>query len=370
MMVGPSFGSPLCETFGRKIVFLITTPIFALFILGSGYSESITPLVVCRFFAGVFASPNIGNASATITDYTAGRYRAVSLAFYYSIPFLGAVLGPLIGGFLVEYKDWRWTQWTTLFFIIAFYFPVVLPKETYKKTILQRRAKRQGHLHSGTEIRPTFLQSAKHFATSLLLRPIHMLFTEPIVTLVCLYNGFMFGLMYTFVVASPWVFQHYYGFSLTGQSLSFLGLIVGTMVAPVPLIAIDLYIYQPRLKRWRTTQQQETNLSFPPENRLFPSLIAAPILPAALLVFGWTSRPTIPYMVPIVFQGISILASLLIYASANLFMLDTYGPLYGASAAGAAMLTRYGLSAAFPLFALKMYKGQLNKGTGTSTFLF
>lgn len=90
---GPLFGAPLCETFGRKVVYLTTTPIFALFIVGAGFSKSAVSLVICRFFAGVFAAPAIGNASATITDYTAGRYRGVSLAFYYSIPFFGAVCG-------------------------------------------------------------------------------------------------------------------------------------------------------------------------------------------------------------------------------------------------------------------------------------
>lgn len=90
---GPLVGAPLSETFGRKAVFMTTTPIFALFILGSGLSQTVTSLVFCRFFAGVFAAPAVSNASATITDYTAGKYRAVSLAFYYSIPFFGALLG-------------------------------------------------------------------------------------------------------------------------------------------------------------------------------------------------------------------------------------------------------------------------------------
>lgn len=89
---GPLIGAPLSETFGRKAVFLTTTPICALFILGAALSQSITSLIICRFFAGVFAAPAVSNASATITDYTAGRYRAVSLSFYYSIPFLGSTL--------------------------------------------------------------------------------------------------------------------------------------------------------------------------------------------------------------------------------------------------------------------------------------
>lgn len=361
---GPLIGSPLCETCGRKLVFLATTPLFALFILGAGFSKSVASLIVCRFLAGVFASPAISNASATIADYTAGKYRAISLAFYYSIPFFGAVFGPLVGGFLVEYKGWRWTQWTTLFFIVTFYIPVCFGRETYKKTILQRRAKRLGLQGPSSRPKRTIIQSISYFVTTLFFRPLHMLITEPIVALVCLYNAFMFGLMYTFVVASPWVFEHYYHFSLTGQSLSFLGLTTGTITAPISLILLDTYLFQPRLKSWQaacvqaqTEASSEPQPRFPPENRLFPAFIGAPLLPAALAVFAWTSRPSIHWIVPIIFQGISIHASLLIYASASVFMLDAYGPLYGASAAGAAMLSRYSLSTAFPLFALKMYQG-------------
>lgn len=92
MALGPCIGAPMSETFGRKVVFLVTAPIFGLFILGAGLSTNITSLIICRFFAGVFASPAISNASATIVDYTAPRYRANSLSFYYSIPFFGAVL--------------------------------------------------------------------------------------------------------------------------------------------------------------------------------------------------------------------------------------------------------------------------------------
>ena len=36
--------------------------------LGAGFSQGPASLIVCRFFAGVFASPAISNASATIVS--------------------------------------------------------------------------------------------------------------------------------------------------------------------------------------------------------------------------------------------------------------------------------------------------------------
>lgn len=64
-----------------------------------------------------------------------------------------------------------------------------------------------------------------------------------------------------------------------------------------------------------------------------------------------------------------MMSSVVVYAPSNLFMMDAYGPLYGASAAGAAMLSRYTLSAAFPLFSLQMYE-TLGVGWATSILAF
>lgn len=362
MAFGPLIGSPLSETAGRKVVLMITTPLFAVFTMGSGFAPTVATLIACRFFAGVCAAPAIGNASATITDYTAGRYRAVTMSFYYTLPTFGAVFGPLIGGFIVQSRGWRWTQWAIIFFIIAFYVPFLFTKETYKKTILQRRAKKM-NIEGPPIPQRTPTEALRYYATYLFLRPAHMLLTEPIVSFVCLYSGFQFGIMYTFIAASPWVYQTYYNLDLTSQSLSFLGLSLGTLMATLPLILLDHFIYQPKLNAFRQIQQE--NERFPPEHRLYPAMLASPLLPTFLLIFAWTAEYRIHWICPIIFQGLTMTSSVMIYAPSNLFMMDAYGPLYGASAAGASMISRYGLSTAFPLFALQMYRA-LGVGWATS----
>ncbi|KEF60358.1 uncharacterized protein A1O9_01918 [Exophiala aquamarina CBS 119918] len=275
----------------------------------------------------------------------------------------------MIGGLVLGANGWRWTQWTTIFFILAFYLPIIFTKETYKKAILQTKARTLGSPNSMPELElGSLLSSTKYFATTLLVRPVHMILTEPIVTLVCMYNAFLFAMMYTFVVASPWVFEHYYHFDMVAQALSFLGLMGGTALAPVPLILIDTYIYQPRLKQFRR-EFAGFDRHFPPEHRLYPGVLASFTLPAFLFGFAWTARPSIHWIVPIILEGLTILAAVMIYSSANLFMMDSYGPLYGASASGAAMLSRYGLSAAFPLFALQLYKA-LGVSWSTSLLAF
>lgn len=352
MGFGPMIASPMSETLGRKAVYLATVPLFAIFILGSGFSQNIHSLCACRFFAGLFGAPGVSIASATIADIIPADKRGMPLAIYYSIPFLGSLLGPMIGGVVVEWRGWRWTQWTTLF-IAAAVFPLVgFIHESYRAVLVQRIAKKErtGRPEGRQRDRKAIV---KHFFTTTTSRPVHMLFTEPIVGFVCLYCSFQFALLYTFIVGTPYVFTKTYNFSVGQQSLSFFGLVIGALCATAALIIMDHFIYQPKYLRFRLTFP---NLEFPPEHRLYPSMIGSLIIPAGLFTFAWTARPEIHWAVPIMAQGFAMLGSMLTYVSANMYMVDTYGPMYGASAAGANSLVRYVLTATFPLFTLQMYQ--------------
>lgn len=353
MAFGPVIGGPLSEAYGRKTVYMATTPVFIAFMLGGGFARNITSLVVCRFFAGMFAAPNINNASATILDYTAGHYRGTSLGIYYSIPSLGATIGPMVGGFVSRHQGWQWTQWVAIFVTVTFYIPMLFTNETYKKVILRHRAVRMGITDTSSQV-TAVSKAFRHFLTVLILRPMHMLTTEPIVTLVSMYNGFIFGLLYTFVVSVPWIFRTYYDFGPTAESLSYFGITLGTFLACVPFVFIDINFYQKRLLRWQESHQDHEQM--PPEHRLVSSLIGSILLPISLLISGWTAQYRTHWMVPITFQAMTMMASLLVYSGANLFVMDAYGPLYGASANSAIMFTRYMASFAFPFFALKVFQ--------------
>jgi DHA1 family multidrug resistance protein-like MFS transporter len=65
---GPLTAAPFSETYGRRIVYLCSIPAFAAFIVGAGASQNTTSLLICRFFAGLFASPGLSIESGTIAD--------------------------------------------------------------------------------------------------------------------------------------------------------------------------------------------------------------------------------------------------------------------------------------------------------------
>ena len=54
---GPVLAAPISETFGRRVVYLVSLPLAALFMLGAGFSQNFASLAICRFFAGFFGSP-------------------------------------------------------------------------------------------------------------------------------------------------------------------------------------------------------------------------------------------------------------------------------------------------------------------------
>lgn len=141
---GPMLAAPLSETYGRHHVSHFSLPISMLFTLGAGFSKTFAGLLVCRFFAGFFGSPVLAVGMGTQADLFPPNMIAPATTFFLMAPFLGPAVGPVIGGFAVEFKGWRWTQWCMLFIALAVFLIGLPTEETYKKAILKRRAKRLG----------------------------------------------------------------------------------------------------------------------------------------------------------------------------------------------------------------------------------
>ncbi|KAL2785811.1 major facilitator superfamily domain-containing protein [Aspergillus keveii] len=367
MAFGPMISSPLSETFGRKFVYLLTLPLVNVFTIGVGASQGIASLIVCRFIAGLFAAPGVSVAAATISDFTHPSERVIPLGIYYSVPTIGSAMGPLIGSFVVEQQGWRWTAWTPLIIAAALHPPALFIRESYKPILLRQRAEKLGADGVLPVQTRTALQLFKEFLTSTIIRPLHMLFTEPLVGFICLYCGFQFALLYTFIVASPRVFASVYNFSSSAQGLSFLGMVAGCILAPIILFTVDRLVRTHPTLRIRNNSTETSDST--PELRLYTAMFGSLVLPLGLFIFAWTSRASIHWMIPILGQGTAFLGSMLIYVPCNFYMLDVYGSKYGASASGASSLTRYALSTAFPLFVPQMYDA-LGVGWATSLLGF
>ena len=90
---GPVIAAPLSETYGRRIVYLISMPVFAVFVAGGGAAKSWGGVLACRVLAGVFGSPVLAVGAGTSADLWAVRERGVATSLFLLAPFAGPSLG-------------------------------------------------------------------------------------------------------------------------------------------------------------------------------------------------------------------------------------------------------------------------------------
>ena len=90
---GPLLGAPLSETYGRRVVYLISAPLGAIFTVGAGFTHSIAALCILRFFAGMGFSPALAIGAGTIADLFKLEDRAAPSGLFITMPFLGPALG-------------------------------------------------------------------------------------------------------------------------------------------------------------------------------------------------------------------------------------------------------------------------------------
>jgi multidrug resistance protein len=261
--LGPMIASPISETYGRQVVYRVSLPVSALFTLGAGYSKSFGSLLVCRFFAGATGSPVLAVGGGTLADMFPPRIRARATSSFLAAPFLGPSLGPFLGGFVAQYKNWQWTQWISLFILVGAYLSSLGMEETYKKIILQKRAKKL-NIAPPKQVFPSGLAGIKFILTVTLLRPVTMLFTEPIVAFMSLYNAFTFSILFAFFEAFPIVFGGIYHFTISQIGLAFLAIAIGVLIAVVTALIFDTVLFQKQHRK----AVSEGRTAVAPEHRL------------------------------------------------------------------------------------------------------
>ncbi|KIW11550.1 hypothetical protein PV08_10851 [Exophiala spinifera] len=354
--LGPVMSAPLSETYGRRAVYLIFFPPSLLFTLGAGFSNSFASLVICRLLAGILGSGCLAVGAGTNSDLFAHFNRAVASSMFLVAPFLGPSLGPAIGGYVTMERSWRWTQWVILFAGAITYAVCIPQRETYKRIILQRRAKKLGVPGPPNPLPPGMSKWRFIFLVTI-LRPIQMLFTESIVAFLSIYVAFNFSVLFGFFAAFPLVFQHevpeirIYDFNQGESGLVFLGIGAGVIIAGAIFIVMDRLMYRKKTLKRRATGDFNP---LPPEERLWPAMLGSVLLPVGLFWFGWSARKDVHWISPVLATIPFGIGNLLVFTSTVLYLIDTYGPMTGASAAAANGVLRYMVGAVFPLFTVQM----------------
>lgn len=187
-------------------------------------------------------------------------------------------------------------MWTIIFFAIFAQLSVIPTRETYKKTLILRRNKKLGLPRPPSPF-PNAKAKIKFLLAVTLLRPLHMLATEPIVAFLSLYTAFNFAVLFSFFAAFPYVFKSVYHFSTEESGLVFLAIGVGCIGAVVTVLLCDRYLYQPQVRK---AHESGLNGVVHPEYRLYPAMLGSFGLPLGLFWFAWTAKADVSWASPVV----------------------------------------------------------------------
>lgn len=355
--VGPVLLAPLSEFFGRQPVYIVSWFVLFIFQLPVALAPNIGTILVSRFIGGFAGGAPLTNTGGTVSDLWTRNESGWPMAVYGLSSTLGPPLALVMSGYIGLNLGWRWIFWVLMAITGVFWVLLVLKiPETRHTIILQKKTKRVRKVmrkeglkaaDSITDANADERKGLHQLFAITLTRPFHFLFTEPITFFAAVYNGFLYGLVYLFNEAFPLVFGPGKGHGFNGgeQGLSFLGLCIG------PIIAFLFYPLQERYYLRRVAENEGKGV---PEARMWMARLGALFIPISLFWFGWTSYPSVHWIVPIIASAMFGAGIYIIILSILNYVVDSYQT-YSASALAGVILVRNIVGAGFPLFASQMY---------------
>ena len=143
--LGPMIWAPLSEIpqIGRNPIYIGTLVLFVILQVPTALAVNFGMLLAFRFITGFVGSPVLATGGASIGDMFKPQKMAYGISVWGIAAVCGPVLGPLVGGFAAQARDWSWTIWELMwlcgFSMVIFIF--FLP-ETSSANILYRRTRR------------------------------------------------------------------------------------------------------------------------------------------------------------------------------------------------------------------------------------
>lgn len=360
---GPIIWGPLSELYGRKTVLIPSSFGYVCFCFVVGAAKDIQTIMICRFFAGFIGAAPLVVAPASMADIFNAESRGKAMTIFSMALFGGPMLAPILGGFISKNPNmgWRWTLYMSgLIGALALGCTILTFDETHHPLILVRKAeilrRRTGNwgIHAPHE---EVSLSIQEICEKNITRPLVMLFTEPILFLITLYNAFIYGLLYLFLTAIPLIFMGEYGFTQGVAELPYLSMLIGIFIGGIVSIFME--------KKY--TIALKANGGKPvPEARLPPMMVGSFIFSIGLFWLGWAGNypDKVHWIVPTIGAAPIGMGLILIFLPCLNYIIDCY-LFFAASALAGNTFLRSAFGAVFPLFARQMFTAMTIKWAGT-----
>lgn len=291
---------------------------------------------------------------------------------------------------------------TTITAIVIEFAGVYHLPESHATIILQKRRNRLAK-ETGNQnlyIAKDKQESLSRAIASSMARPTRLLATQPIVQLIALYMGYLFGLFYLILSTFPTLYGEVYHQSLGIAGLHYISLGLGFTIGAQVNAQITDRLYKKLTAKWyaklETEKKPECNCTCTchsdhgntppikpppgppgppgmprkgqPEFRIPSMFVGSLLIPIGLFWYGWSAQARLHWIMPDI--GITIFAagSITCLQCMQAYIIDSYTR-FAASGMAAVIVLRSLAGFGFPLFAPYMYAA-LGYGWGNSVVGF
>ncbi|KAL8683100.1 MAG: hypothetical protein Q9186_000914 [Xanthomendoza sp. 1 TL-2023] len=299
-----------------------------------------------------------------LSDCWKAEKRGQAISLYSLAPLLGPAIGPIAGGFITEHTTWRWAFYaTSIADALIQFLGVFFLRETYPPKLLHIKATKLRKDTGNQDLHTAYEHPDRSLLTVLenaIVRPFRLLATQPIVQVLSLFVGYIYGLMYLVLSTFPVLWTERYHESVGIAGLNYISMGLG--------FTLGAQIFSPLNDRIYRIFKSKNGGVGKPEFRI-PIMIPGSVLsPVGLFIYAWTSQYHTHWVGPNIGVAIFAAGAIAGFQCVQTYLVDAYTR-YAASAIAAATVLRSLAGFGFPLFAPYMY-AKLDYGWGNTVLAF
>lgn len=197
LAVGQLVIGPLSDKYGRKAPLQLSLVAFSISTLGCIYALDIYWFVFFRLIQGLAGAGGLVISKSIAVDLYEGKELPRFFSMLSSVMGLAPICAPVLGGFLLEVTSWKGIFW--ILFAIGL---LLLAALSFFKESLPHASRRKGSVWGAFRRYAPVLSHGRFMCYVMV-------------------QAFAMGVMFTYIAASPFIFQNYYGLSPVLYSLCF-----------------------------------------------------------------------------------------------------------------------------------------------------
>ncbi|KAK7976680.1 S-adenosyl-L-methionine-dependent methyltransferase [Apiospora arundinis] len=349
--LGQAFGSlfipPLSEIGGRRLPYLISCALFSLSCIAVAAIPHWAAIWIGRFIGGFASAVPAVVTAGSVEDLFNTRTRIWIVVLWNGGSTAGLCFGPIYAAYIQAACGWKWVYYSSAIVTAVTFLCLIGVRESRPSKILKAKITELtgcGKIHNLDWHNPDHSPDMASFVSLVVIRPVHLLCTEPLVIMVTAISSISWGIIY-FFTESLTIDYTSMGFSKTQASLPFLAMASGVLLTLFPRL------WDTKVAKRRQAQHKPVE----PEDKIMAFAFAAPALAVGLAWYAWTVPPAasadnVPWIAPtLALAPVGFAVNEMAYTLSG-YLADAY-LLYAASAFCGLAFVRALVSGLMPLAA-------------------